>query len=194
MDAFLQGWQGELSTARRIGLAGHHVTFTTAFERSYSHLSPDLQLALTCLSIFPFPFFAEGIAVVTGEIPMDDDDAPSTTNHQLSTARQTLDELARRSLLEVDGWYEDKTPATYRFQPALRQEAAHRLDALGALEETQQKGYADYGAWLARRGYGAIHSDLGLNRVVRLSMDAMKKPPKLCKAQNGCGISAGWHG
>ncbi|MEP7134536.1 MAG: tetratricopeptide repeat protein, partial [Chloroflexota bacterium] len=179
MDAFLQGWQGELTNARRSGLAGHHITFTTAFERSYSHLAPDLKLALTCLSIFTFPFFAQGFAVVTGELPTADDEPQTVDNtassmvNRLSSAKQTLDELTRRSLLEVEGTYEDGTPATYRFQPALRQEAAHRLDS--ALEESQQKGYAAYGAWLANRGYGNIYSDLGLNRVVRLSMDAMEK-------------------
>ena len=85
----------------------------------------------------------------------------------------TLNELARRSLLEVDGWFDDDTPATYRFQPALRQEAERRLEE--AKKEVQRKGYAAYGAWLAKRGYGDIHSDIGLNRLVRLSMDALDK-------------------
>jgi tetratricopeptide (TPR) repeat protein len=164
-EDFLKNWQDELASARREGLAGHHVTFTTAFERSYSHLSPDLKLALTALSIFPFPFFARGFAVVTGELPKDDE--------SLATARQILNELTRRSLLEVDGTFEDGIPATYRFQPALRQETARRVDE--NQKENQSKGYASYGAWLAERGYGGVQSDLALNRLVRLSMDAMEK-------------------
>ncbi len=104
----------------------------------------------------------------------------SLDEETLGKAKQALDELTRRSLLEVDAWYKDDTPATYRFQPALRQEAAHRLDP--TLKANQQNGYAAYGAWLANRGYGDIHSDIALNRVVRLSMDAMEKATELIVA------------
>ena len=147
---FLDNWQDELAAARRAGLAGHHATFTTAFERSYSHLPAALKLALGSLSIFTFPFFVEGYAVVTGELPRKTkdrgqktedrqkttDNEPLTANEAapfailspLSIAKQALNELTRRSLLEIEGTFEDGTPATYRFQPALRQEAARRLE------------------------------------------------------------------
>ena len=171
MQAFLDNWQDELASARRGGLAGHHVTFTIAFERSYAHLSKDLQEKLALLSIFPFPFFAEGAVMIWGgsQLP----DGEEKIDVKVNVAQQTLSEFTRRSLLEVDATYKDDTPATYRFQPALRQEAARRLDA--SLIVSQQVGYAAYGAWLAKQGYSKIHSDIGLNRVVRLSMDAMEK-------------------
>jgi len=110
MDAFLKDWQSELANARRLGLAGHHVTFAAAFERSYSHLPAHLQQALCALSIFTFPFFAQAWSVVNGQSSLDDE--------TLTMARQALSELTRRSLLEVDATYNDDTPATYRFQPA----------------------------------------------------------------------------
>ncbi len=171
MQAFLGNWQDELASARRGGLAGHHATFTIAFERSYAHLSKDLQEKLASLSIFPFPFFAHGAVMIWdgSHLP----DGEEEIDAKVNAAQQTLSEFTRRSLLEVDATYEDDTPATYRFQPALRQEAARRLDS--ALIESQQVGYAAYGAWLAKRGYIKIHSDIALNRVVRLSMDAMEK-------------------
>ncbi|MBN8580179.1 MAG: tetratricopeptide repeat protein [Anaerolineae bacterium] len=172
MQAFLGNWQDELASARRGGLAGHHATFTIAFERSYAHLSKDLQEKLALLSIFPFPFFAHGaIMIWDGSLLLPDGE--EEIDAKVNAAHQTLSEFTRRSLLEVDANYMDKTPATYRFQPALRQEAARRLDS--ALMESQKVGYAAYGAWLANLGYGDIHSDIALNHVVRLSMDAMEK-------------------
>jgi tetratricopeptide (TPR) repeat protein len=161
---FLGNWQDELAGARRDGLAGHHVTFTIAFERSFNHLPPELQRALARLSVFPFPFFKQAAEQVWDGLPLPGD---------MQTA-QGLHELARRSLLEVDANFNDGTPATWRFQPALRQEAARRL--LDESErEDQQNGYAAYGAWLAERGYGDIHNDIALNRLVRLSMDALER-------------------
>lgn len=171
MQAFLGNWQDELASARRGGLAGHHVTFTIAFERSYAHLSKDLQDKMASLSIFPFPFFAHGAVMIWDGSPLPDGE--EEIDAKVKAAQQTLSEFTRRSLLEVDATYDSGTPRTYRFQPALRQEAARRLDS--ALIESQQVGYAAYGAWLAKRGYGDIRSDIALNRVVRLSMDAMEK-------------------
>ena len=171
MLAFLGNWQDELASARRGGLAGHHVTLTIAFERSYAHLSKDLQEKLVSLSIFPFPFFAHGAVMIWdgSHLP----DGEEEIDVKVKVAQQTLSEFTRRSLLEVDATYEDDTPATYRFQPALRQEAVRRLDV--ALAESQQVGYAAYGAWLAKRGYASFESDIALNRLVRLSLDAMDK-------------------
>ncbi len=174
MQAFLGNWQDELASARRGGLAGHHVTFTIAFERSYAHLSNDLQEKLASLSIFPFPFFAHGAVMIWdgSHLP----DGNEEIDAKVNAAQQTLSEFTRRSLLEVDANFTDKTPATYRFQPALRQEAVRRLDAFGvALTESQQVGYAAYGAWLAKQGYARFESDMGLNRVAHLSMDTMEK-------------------
>ena len=171
MQAFLGNWQDELANARRGGLAGHHVTFTIAFERSYAHLSKDLQEKLASLSIFPFPFFPQGAVMVWDGSHLPDEE--EEIDAKVNAAKQTLSEFTRRSLLEVDATYDDDTPRTYRFQPALRQEAVRRLDS--SLVASQQVGYAAYGAWLAKRGYGSIHSDIALNRVVRLSMDAMEK-------------------
>jgi tetratricopeptide (TPR) repeat protein len=172
MQAFLGNWQDELANARRGGLAGHHVTFTIAFERSYAHLSKDLQEKLASLSIFPFPFFAHGAEMIWDGSPLPDGD--EEMDARVNAAQQTLSEFTRRSLLEVDATYrDDNTPATYRFQPALRQEAARRLDS--SLMVGQQNGYAAYGVWLAKHGFVGFHKDLALNRLVRLSMDAMEK-------------------
>jgi tetratricopeptide (TPR) repeat protein len=161
-EAFLAGWPDELDAARREGLAGHHVTFAAAFNRSYDALPAALQARLRALSVYPFPFFAEGAAAAWG-LEMDEG--------RLAAAREDLGRLARANLLEVEAWFEDGTPATYRFQPALRQAVARRV----ADEERagHLAGYAAYGAWLARRGYGAIHRDVNLNRLVRLSLDAL---------------------
>ena len=93
-------------------MAGHHVTFTVAFNRSYDRLSKQLQQRLRLLSIFSFPFFAQAAAFVWGVY--DQDGAPDT-----SSANPDLGRLARASLLEIEGYFPDGTPATYRFQPAL---------------------------------------------------------------------------
>ena len=82
---FLQNWEAELATARRDGLAGHHVTFLTAFERSYRHLPADLQQALAALSIFPFPFFAEGAQLVWEKISL-----PAGAPETQTAVRQAL--------------------------------------------------------------------------------------------------------
>jgi len=161
-EAFLAGWPDELDAARREGLAGHHVTFAAAFNRSYDALPAALQARLRALSVYPFPFFAQGAAAVWG-LEMDEGG--------LAAAGEDLGRLARANLLEVEGRFKDGTPATYRFQPALRQAVARRVgdeERAGHLA-----GYAAYGAWLARRGYLDIYSDLALNRLVRLSLDAL---------------------
>jgi tetratricopeptide (TPR) repeat protein len=161
---FLAGWGEELAQAEDYGLAGHHRTFAAAFDRSYRRLRPALRDRLRALSRFPFPFFAEGAAAMWGLSPGDEDD--------VAAAREELHRLTQRSLLEVAGQFEGGTPATYRFQPALRQAVMRRVaeEERAALEA----GFAAYGAWLARRGYGDIHKDPALARVVRLSMEALE--------------------
>ena len=159
---FLAGWADELAHAQDYGLAEHHRTFRVAFERSYNRLAPALQTRLRALARFPFPFFAQAAALAWGLGTEDDD---------LAAAREDLHQLTHRSLLEVEAYYDDHTPATYRFQPALQQALARRVpDAERAALEA---GFAAYGAWLARRGYGDIHKDVSLARLVRLSMDAL---------------------
>ena len=186
-EDFLQNWEAELASARREGFAGHHVTFTTAFERSYSHLSAELRLTLTSLSIFSFPFFAEGLAFMSlrgspeanpspDVSAVNDSDeaipAPKETA-SLTLAVTTLKELTRRSLLEVDGWYGDDTPATYRFQPALRQEAARHLDE--AQKENQRKGYAVYSAWFVDYAFDEIGRQPAIARLTLTSMSELVK-------------------
>jgi tetratricopeptide (TPR) repeat protein len=165
---FLANWENELGTAERRGLMGHHRTFAAAFERSYNRLPEEEQKRLRALSVFPFPFFAQGAAAVWSISNLQS----PISNSDLAAAREGLDYFVRRSLLEVEGYFDDKTPAAYRFQPALRQEVARRV--LDDERPAQTAGYAAYGAWLAKRGYGDIHKDVGLNRLVRLSMSALE--------------------
>ncbi|MGC9396930.1 MAG: CHAT domain-containing protein, partial [Anaerolineae bacterium] len=173
---FLAHWGAELAQAEDYGLAEHHRTFIVAFERSYGRLPDEAQIRLRALSVLDFPFFAEAAAALwepliparaqkRNIIPREGEDA------MLSEAKHLLADFVRRSLLEADGWFDDDTPATYRFQPALQQILAHQLRP----EERAglRRGYAAYGAWLAKRGYLDIHKDPALSRVVRLSLDAL---------------------
>ncbi|MDY7077556.1 MAG: tetratricopeptide repeat protein, partial [Chloroflexota bacterium] len=167
---FLSGWAGELAHAQDYGLAEHHRTFSVAFDRSYNRLTPALQTRLRALSRFPFPFFAQAAALVWGLSA--EDDHPSTGPGQgLAAAREDLRQLTHRNLLQVDARFDDHTPATYRFQPALQQALAWRVTA--GETPALDAGFAAYGAWLARRGYGDIHKDIPLARIVRLSLDAL---------------------
>ena len=161
-DDFLANWTDELNAARRHGLAGHHVTFATAFARTYDRLPEHLQTRLRALSIYEFPFFAEGAAAVWSLTNEDED---------LQAAREDLMQLVRRSLLDVRHQFPDKTPATFRFQPAMRQEIARRV--LPSEQPAISTGYAAYGVWLAKRGFLDIHKDAALAQLVRLSLDAL---------------------
>ncbi len=161
-EQFLGDWADELAAAQRKGLAGHHRTFAAAFARSYDRLPDELRSRLRALSLYEFPFFAEAAALVWGG---------DTSEQGVAEARETLGRLVRLSLLDVHAFFEDDTAATYRFQPALRQEVARRV---GADEPAaHEAGYATYGVWLAERGYSAIHRDPSLAQLVRLSLDAM---------------------
>jgi len=171
MQTFLGNWEDELTNARRGGLAGHHITFTIAFERSYAHLSKDLQEKLASLSIFPFPFFAHGAVMIWdgSHLP----DGKEEIDAKVNAAQQTLSEFTRRSLLEVDATYDDDTPGTYRFQPALRQEATRRLDS--SLIESQQVGYAAYSNWFINMAFGEIGKQPPIARLALVSLGELIK-------------------
>ncbi|MFP4395070.1 MAG: CHAT domain-containing protein, partial [Anaerolineales bacterium] len=189
-EDFLAHWGEELAQAEDYGLAEHHRTFTLAFDRSYQQLSNTDQARLRALSVLDFPFFAEAAVSLwtAAEIaesterptPAEDEvieeedkdgNGDETARAQREAARRRLAEFVRRSLLEVDGRFNDDTPAAYRFQPALQQILAHQLAE--AERRALHAGLAAYGTWLARRGYLDIHKDPGLSRVVRLSLDAL---------------------
>ena len=164
-EDFLAHWQEELQQAKRPGMAAHHITFAVAFDRSYRRLTPAEQERLRRLSIFPFPFFAEAAAFVWGLVG--EDDQPDA-----DAARPLLHEFVRRNLLSIEGTFRGSDqPATYRFLPVILEEVRERV--MKEDEAAMQRGFAAYGAWLIDRGYGEISSDLGLARLVRLSMPAL---------------------
>ncbi|MDX9992216.1 MAG: CHAT domain-containing protein, partial [Anaerolineales bacterium] len=169
---FLNNWQDELANARRDGLAGHHVTFRVAFERSFSHLPPELQRALARLSIFPFPFFQQAAEQVWAGLPLPGGMQPA----------QALHELTRRSLLELDANFKDGTPATWRFQPALRQEAARRLDE--SEREARQNGYAAYGAWFVNLARDEIGKQPAIARLTQASLGELIRLADLQPQEN----------
>ena len=153
----LAGWGDELAQAEDYGLAGHHRTFGLAFDRSYERLPAALQTRLRALSRFPFPFLVEGAVLMWGLSGSDDD---------LAAARQDLHQLVQRSLLEVDGYFEDSTPATYRFQPALRQALARRVSS--AERAALEAGFAAYGYWFADMAFGQIGRQPGVARLAQM--------------------------
>lgn len=162
--AFLADWQTALGEAERAGLAGHHRTFGAAFARSYDRLPPDRQGQLRALSVFGFPFFAQGAALVWGQSADD-----------LTLAKEGLAYFTNRNLLEVDGRFEDQTPATYRFHPALRQELTYRTEAHPAERAKHLAGYATYGFWLGKVAYDQITREPQIARLAYRSMDALDK-------------------
>ncbi|MCA9954418.1 MAG: CHAT domain-containing protein [Anaerolineales bacterium] len=163
---FLDSWPDELAAARRPGLLPHHVTLAAAFNRSYERLDNEMQQKLRLLSVFTFPFFAEAAAFLWELI--DEESKPDS-----DAARPPLTRLSRGSLLEVAGYFEGgEIPATFRFQPALREELTRRV--LPAEKAQQQAAFAAYGAWLAWRGYGEIYSNVALAQLVRASMMALE--------------------
>ena len=162
VDDFLASWADELSKARHPGIGVNNVTFTKAFERSYNHLTENPRHKLRLLSIFQFPFYIEGAALMWG-FTLDD--------VGLSATREAASGLLRCNLLEVDGHFAGGAVSTYRFQPAVRQEIARRI--LPEEHELQTRGFCAYGEWLARRGYGDIYNEPALAQRVRLSLDAL---------------------
>ncbi len=152
--AFLADWPAALAEAERAGLAGHHRTFGAAFARSYDRLTPERQSQFGALSVFGFPFFAQGAALIW-EQPIDD----------LTPARESLAYFTHRNLLEVDVRYEDQTPATYRFQPALRQEIFRRAAEQRGEKAAQPAGYAAYAYWFVDMAYGQIGKEVPIARL-----------------------------
>ncbi|MCB9101344.1 MAG: CHAT domain-containing protein [Anaerolineales bacterium] len=167
-EQFLAAWDAELAAAQRQGLAPHHVTFATAFERSYQALPPLLQARLTALRHFSAPFFAEGAAQLWGLEAAD-------------AAKPHLGELVRRSLLVVDLTYDNDTPATYRLEPVI-------LGYLGRAYNDDPPGlpdpgpaYAAYAAWLVDRCYEHLTATppgpTGLAWLDELLAQADHQPP-----------------
>jgi len=183
---FLAGWDRELAQARDYGLAGHHRTFWTAFDRSYGRLAELLQARLRALSRLDFPFFAQGAALMWGL---------GTGEEALDEARRDLGAFTRRSLLEVEGRFEDGAPATYRFQPALLQVLAQHVDPDERDErERLEAGLADYGAWLARRGFGDIHKDPSYPAWCASRWTPSTQPLIAWQVPSDCGTCVDWPG
>ena len=86
--------------------------------------------------------------------------------------------LTNRSLIEIDFHFDDGTPATWRFQPAIRQEALARVD-----EPTRSALAADlarYAAWLGKRAFDGIHQEgnSALVNLVRPTLDTLVELPE----------------
>jgi tetratricopeptide (TPR) repeat protein len=160
---FLANWDSELDQARRDGMAPHQVTFATAFDRSFRALPPRLQQRLATLARFEAPFFAEGAALLWGE-PL--------TEERLTGVRADLATLTRRSLLAVEGWFEDDTPATYWLEPVIQRHLGRKAGPATGLP-APQAAYAGYTAWLAKRCYGDIHRSPALARLARQWLDEL---------------------
>jgi tetratricopeptide (TPR) repeat protein len=178
---FLAGWPAQLRAARSHALDDHHATFTAAFGRSYDALSPEAQARLRALSVLPFPFFDVGAALLWGLDERDDAERSQTRRH--------LRELSDRSLIEIDLTYSGgDRPATWRFQPALRQAAADRLTQEEAA--ALQTPFARYAAWLSSRAYGDIHKEgnAALVRLVRPALDSLA-----AAADHLAGTERLWH-
>lgn len=146
---FLADWPAELQAAQALDFSNHHVTLAVAFERSYRHLTAEQQTHLRLLALLPVPFFAEAAAELWQTKAEDDDN--------LSHTRQLLRGFLERSLLEVESFTKDNTPAIYRFQPALHQEVARRL-----LPDERELALGRVGAylrWFANQAYGDIHQE-----------------------------------
>lgn len=163
VDDFLRDWPKELAHAERSNLGRYQSTFRAAFERSYSQLTPDLQFKWRALSVFNFPFFAEGAALVwgLGENAQNDD-----------LVKSSLSVLTRRNLVQIDEYKADFTPLTYRLLSPLRHEAASHL--IDKEIDTTQQGYRSYCTWLTETGYRNLEQEPRLARVMRLSLDALE--------------------
>jgi tetratricopeptide (TPR) repeat protein len=144
---FLQHWDDELAAARRAGAAPHHETFAVAFARSFQALTPGQQEHLAALGRFGAPFFAQGAALLWGLA-------------ETAQAQPDLNELVRRSLLAVDGTYDDDTPATYRLEPVILSHLRRHYPT------TPGPAYAAYAAWLVDRCYGETGSSVALAQLL----------------------------
>ena len=155
---FLSNWEAELQEAKRPGLAPHQQTLAAVLERSLAALGEEGAERYRQLSVFGFPFFAQGAALVWGR---------ALSEASLAEVRKELAGLERRHLLQVSGWDEQGRAQLWRLTPALRQEAVRRRSA-------EPAGFGEYGVWLAEWGYGDIDRDEELSQVVRASLAALE--------------------
>ncbi|HEU4325034.1 MAG TPA: tetratricopeptide repeat protein [Roseiflexaceae bacterium] len=160
---FERDWNALLAQARQPHSDPRHASFSAALELSLRPLDLALRTRLLALSVYEVPFFAEGAALLW-ELPQED---YTPTEVALADTNSALAELTRRSLLEVESYFaKTDTPATYRFQPALRQELRQRQGEIGAVPP----GALAYGVWLARRAYGETGRSPTLARLVAQSL------------------------
>ncbi len=178
-ERFLDNWEAELQAARSKSLDDHHLSFAVAFDRSFLALSEGGQARLKGLSMIPFPFFAMGAAMLWR---LDDKD------EELAATRKLLRELVDRSLIEIEGYYRDKTPATWFFQPAVQQEAARRLTA--AEKARCERDFGRYAAWMSGMAYGDVHKEgnTALVRLVQPTLDTLA-----AAAEQLTGTERLWH-
>ena len=163
--AFLADWGRELAAARREGQAEHHVTFATAFNRSYRLLVPADRARLAALSRFRLPFFAEGAAFLW-------DGAVPETEEALTAARASLDDFVRRSLLRVDATFTGgDRAATYRLEPVIQRQLSAELPPEG--REALIPGYAAYAGWLVNRAFGETGRDVGMASLIQAWADEL---------------------
>jgi tetratricopeptide (TPR) repeat protein len=170
---FLAGWVPELVAAELTGaesegeaLTSQGLTLRVAFERSYGRLPEALQERLRALSIFPFPFLAEGAALVWGMTA--EEEYVAAAGHDLSL-------LAEAGLLDVSGASDDASddgnlPTTYQLHQALLPEI-NRL-VTGDERPALRSGVAAYGAWLARRGDEETDRERDLLRLSSSALEA----------------------
>ncbi|MDW8390527.1 MAG: CHAT domain-containing protein, partial [Oscillochloridaceae bacterium] len=170
---FLAEWPRMLAEAKARMPDPRHACFAAAVEFSLRPLAEEDRERLLALARLDFPFFAEAAALLWG-LPTDGNGAP--TGEALETARRVLGDFTRRSLLQVESYFNDDEgnltdrPAIYRFQPALGQELLRRSHP-GA---PMPAGYAAYGAWLARRAHGELGRSAALANLVYRSMPALE--------------------
>ena len=161
--AFLAQWPDELDAATRPGMASHHATFATAFNRSWQALDSQARQQLAALGRFSAPFFVAGASFLwQGDAPADEGAEQAV--------RATLEEFRRRSLLRVEGTYTDSDRvATYRLDPVIQRELLVRLKDPSSLDNA----FAAYCAWLVDRAHGQIGSDVALNRLIFVWLDEL---------------------
>ncbi len=97
----------------------------------------------------------------------------SKTLDDLPPAQEGLLDFTHRNLLEVDGRFEDQTPATYRLQPALRQEIARRAAEPRGENAAQLAGYAAYADWFVEMAYGQSGKDIPIARLFQNTADEL---------------------
>ena len=165
--AFLADWDRELAAARRPGLAEHHVTFATAFDRSYRLLSTADQARLVALSRFRLPFFAEAAAFLwEGAAP------DAGAEEALAATRASLDSFVRRSLLRVEATFTGTDQAaTYRLEPVIQRQLAAGLSPEG--QEALASRYAAYSGWLVNQAFGKTGSDPGMASLIQAWADEL---------------------